>query len=149
MAAEYPSSPRIAVGGVLIHQGRVLLVERAKPPAEDEWAIPGGSVELGETLAAALEREMLEETGLRVRARELCYSFETVVRDDDGRVRFHYVILDYLVDYVAGEPAAGDDVRAVRFFAADELGRVRLNSVTRHLLTEVIRFASVGVPPRR
>jgi ADP-ribose pyrophosphatase len=90
----YPDAPRVAVGAVVVHQNKVLLVLRGQAPAKGVWAIPGGSVRLGETLQAAAEREVLEETGLLIKAGEVIYSFEKIQRDEAGRVQYHYVILD-------------------------------------------------------
>jgi ADP-ribose pyrophosphatase len=95
---EYPDAPRVAVGAIVIHHQQVLLVLRGQPPSQGLWAIPGGSVELGETLQQAAEREIREETGLLIRAGEPVYIFDTVQRDDEGRVRFHYVIVDVLAE---------------------------------------------------
>lgn len=120
---QYPDAPRVAVGGVVIHQNKVLLVLRNQAPAKDMWAIPGGSVDLGESLQAAAEREVLEETGLRVRAGEVVYTFEAIQRDAEGRVQYHYVILDLLAEPLdAGQPLrAADDVRDAAWFTLAEV----------------------------
>lgn len=86
---EYPDSPRVGVGAVVLREGRVLLVRRGVAPALGLWAIPGGALELGETLREAAEREILEETGITIRAGEPVFTCDVLVRDDDGRVRFH------------------------------------------------------------
>jgi ADP-ribose pyrophosphatase len=134
MGAEYPDLPCVAVGGVVIKDGRVLLVRRGRPPAFGEWAIPGGSVELGETLKQAVEREVFEETGLSVRAGEVCYVFETVNRDRDGRVRFHYVIIDLKAEYLSGDPVPGSDVTEAAWLSLDELATRPVNGNTLELL---------------
>jgi ADP-ribose pyrophosphatase len=137
MGAEYPDLPRVAVGGVVIKDGRVLLVRRGKAPAAGEWAIPGGSVELGETLKQAVEREIFEETGLCVEAGEVCYVFETVNRDPDGRVRFHYVIIDLKAEHVSGDPVPGSDVTEAAWLPLEELGGRPLNASTLALLRKL------------
>ncbi len=134
---EYPDKPRVAIGGIVFKDSRVLLVRRGKPPAEGEWAIPGGSVNLGETLQQAVERELLEETGVTVKANELAYVFDVIFRDHEGRVRFHYVIIDWLADYIDGQPRAGDDVSDVRWVAPDETTGLRINASTRDLLKKL------------
>ena len=133
---EYPDKPRVAVGAVVIHNDRILLVKRGKQPAQGEWAIPGGSVELGETLEAAAEREIFEETGITIRARKVIYTFDSIVMDED-RTRFHYVILDFEASYMAGEPRAGDDVLEAGWFGPGQLPALYVNSRTLHLLTEI------------
>jgi len=131
---EYPDCPRLAVGAVVIHEGRVLLVKRGKPPAEGLWAIPGGSVELGETLQTAAEREILEETGIKIKAGDPVYTFDAIQKDGDGRVRFHYVIVDLLADYLEGDPKAGDDAHDVRWVHPSELDRMNVSRKTIELL---------------
>lgn len=133
---EYPDRPRVAVGAVVIHNECILLVKRGKQPAQGEWAIPGGSVELGETLQAAAEREIQEETGITIRAGKVIYTFDTIVMDGD-RARFHYVILDLEAAYIAGEPQAGDDVLAADWFRPGQLQMIGVNSRTLHLLAEI------------
>jgi len=140
MSTEYPDKPRVAVGAVVMHAGRVLVVERGNPPAEGVWALPGGSVELGETLAEAAEREVLEETGIVVRAGAVVHAFDAVVRDDDARVRFHYVIVDLLCDYVSGEVVAGSDARDARFVTREEFATLRSSRATVDLLRRITNF---------
>jgi len=119
----YPDAPRVAVGGVVVHKKKVLLVLRGQPPSENKWAIPGGSVKLGETLQAAAEREVFEETGLRVKAGDLIYSFDTIVRDEADQIQYHYVILDFLAEPVdPHQPViAGDDARDAGWFTLAEI----------------------------
>lgn len=138
----YPDHPRAAVGAVVFKEGKVLLVLRGKPPAEGNWAVPGGSVKLGETLREAAEREILEETGIVIRAREPVLTFDTVDRDESGRVRFHYVIVDLIADYVSGEPKAGDDASDARWVSEAELKMLKVNSKTRELLANGFDFGN-------
>jgi 8-oxo-dGTP diphosphatase len=135
--SEYPDAPRVAVGGVVIRGEEVLLVLRGNPPAPGQWAIPGGSVHLGETLQAAVERELLEETGVTVRAGEPVYVLESIVPGDGGRPRYHYVIVDLLASYVSGEPTAGDDAREARWVHARDLDRLKVTRKTVELLTKL------------
>jgi 8-oxo-dGTP diphosphatase len=140
MSTEYPDAPRVAIGALVMRGGRILVVERGKPPAEGVWALPGGSVELGETLAEAAEREVLEETGVVVRAGNVVHAFDAVVRDDDGRVRFHYAIIDLECDYVSGEPVAAGDARDARFASREEFASLRSSRATVDLLRRITRF---------
>jgi 8-oxo-dGTP diphosphatase len=119
--SEYPLCPRLAVGAVVMRDRLVLLVRRGKPPARGLWAVPGGSVRLGESLRQAAEREILEETGLTIRAGEPLLTFETIQQDADGRIRFHYVIIDLAAEYIAGEIQPADDASDARWFTLDEV----------------------------
>jgi 8-oxo-dGTP diphosphatase len=140
MSTEYPDAPRVAVGALVLHDGRLLVVERGKPPAEGVWALPGGSIELGETMAEAAEREVLEETGVVVKAGAVVHSFDAVVRDDDGRVRFHYVIVDLACDYVSGDVKAGCDARDARFVTRAEFAKLRSSRATVDLVLRATDF---------
>jgi ADP-ribose pyrophosphatase len=137
---EYPVRPALAVGAVVFKDDRVLLVKRGNPPAQGVWAIPGGSVELGETLKTAAEREVLEETGIVIKAGEPVFSFESIHRDDEDRVRFHYYIVDLAARYISGEPTAGDDALDVGWISRQGLGRLNVNPSTLKLLDRIFNF---------
>ncbi|MBI3932351.1 MAG: NUDIX hydrolase [Acidobacteria bacterium] len=113
--------PTVGVGAVLIQDGRVLLVKRGKEPLRGRWVIPGGTVEPGEHLEAALIREIEEETGLEVRIGELLTVFDRIQRDREGRLEYHYVILDYLCELTGGSLRAGSDADAVALVGPAEL----------------------------
>ena len=113
--------PVVGVGAVVLHQGRVLLIRRGKTPLRGRWVIPGGTVELGETLVEALVREVREETGLTVRPVEVLTVFDHIDRDAGGGVLLHFVIVDYLCEYLGGEVRAGSDAEAALFAAPEEL----------------------------
>lgn len=131
---DYPAEPRVGVGALVVHEQQVLLVRRARPPAVGVWALPGGRVRLGETLRQAVEREVREETGVSVRARDVLHCFELIEHDTQGAVRFHYVVVDLRADYLAGTPAGGGDAREARWFALTALGKMRLHPETAALL---------------
>jgi 8-oxo-dGTP diphosphatase len=141
---EYPDVPRVGVGAVVVKDGRVLLVKRGKPPSLGMWAIPGGRVELGETLQQAVERELLEETGITVRAGSPILTFDVIIRDDDSRVRFHYVIVDMLAEYIDGEARAGDDAHDAGWKTAQEIDALPVYSVTVDLLKRATDLWNTG-----
>ena len=132
--------PQIGVGAVVIKDNRILLVKRKHPPAENQWAIPGGRLQWGETLKEACEREIFEETGIKIKAGDLIHTFEVIDRQADGNIRFHYVILDFLAEYLSGVAQAGDDALAVGWFDAQQLKKIKLNPFTRELLKQKLNF---------
>ena len=136
----YPNLPVVAVGAIVFDDNRVLLVRRGQPPSQDLWAIPGGRVQLGETLQEAAEREILEETGIRIKAREPVYTFDYIERDGASCPRFHYVIVDLIADCVGGELRAGDDAADVRWVSEAELDDLKVSSKTVHLLKKQYGF---------
>jgi ADP-ribose pyrophosphatase YjhB (NUDIX family) len=111
---EFPVAPLVGVGAVVVEQGRVLLVQRGTEPAKGQWSIPGGLIDVGESLREAVAREVLEETGLVVEPVELIELLDRIHRDGD-RVRYHYVIADYLCRVVGGTLVAASDADAVRW----------------------------------
>ena len=136
----YPRYPRAAVGAVVFRQERVLLVRRGHAPGRGQWAIPGGNIKLGESLQQAAEREILEETGIVIKAGEPVYSFDAIVRDESGAVAYHYIIVDLRADFISGEPRAGDDASDVRWVAAHELDDLALSARTMELLKRRLGF---------
>jgi ADP-ribose pyrophosphatase YjhB (NUDIX family) len=119
---EYPARPLVGIGIVVLKGDTVLLVRRGRPPALGEWSLPGGAQELGETAEHAARRELQEETGLTVGALTLVANVDSIHRDPDGRVRFHYTILDFATRWDGGDPVPGDDVSAVAWVPLDRLG---------------------------
>lgn len=114
MQREFPAAPLVGVGAVVVHEGRVLLVRRGHEPLKGRWSLPGGLLELGESLTAGAAREVLEETGLVVEPVELVELLDRIHRQQE-RVRYHYVIADYLCRVTGGTLKAGSDADAVRW----------------------------------
>jgi 8-oxo-dGTP diphosphatase len=121
MSREYPDKPLVGVGAVIVQDNHVLLIRRGQAPLLGEWSLPGGVLECGETLREATIREAREETGFIVETGELLGVYERVIRSNDGRVRYHYVLIDFLCRLVGGELAAGTDAADVRWFTREEL----------------------------
>jgi 8-oxo-dGTP diphosphatase len=136
MKREYPETPLVGVGAIIIEEGRVVLVKRGHPPLEGKWSIPGGVLEVGETLRKAVVREALEETGLAVEPGELLGVFERVLPDEQGRMKYHYVLIDFLCRRVAGELEAGDDASEVRWFRQEELTPLDLARETEDVIVK-------------
>jgi ADP-ribose pyrophosphatase YjhB (NUDIX family) len=132
---EYPDRPIVGVGGVVVQNGRVVLVRRAKAPRMGEWSIPGGMLELGETLRDGVAREIEEETGLRVKSEEVLDVFDSIVTDSGGKTQYHYVLVDYLCSVTGGELRAASDVSEARWATLEEA----LSLVKREITVEVIR----------
>ena len=142
MQREYPDRPQIAVGAIVIRDNRVLLVRRGQPPSEGLWEIPGGRVRLGETLQEAIEREVKEETGVNIFPTNPVYTFDLIERDNRGRVRFHYVIVDLIADYVSGEPKPSDDAREAGWFTFQELEKLQISQTSQEALKRRRKLAS-------
>jgi 8-oxo-dGTP diphosphatase len=135
-----PNHPRVAVGAVVFKDERVLLVQRGRPPGIGQWAIPGGKVKLGETLQEAAEREIIEETGIVIKAGRPIYTCDNIVRDADGTIAFHYIIVDLEADYVSGIPRPADDAEDVRWATAQDLSTLTVSASTIDLLRTNYRF---------
>jgi ADP-ribose pyrophosphatase YjhB (NUDIX family) len=119
MQREFPQAPLIGVGAVIVQDGRVLLVQRGRDPMKGQWTLPGGVLEVGESLVEGVAREVREETGLEIEVLELVELLDRIHRED-GRVRFHYVIADYLCRVTGGELHAASDADAVRWIERAE-----------------------------
>ena len=142
MAREYPDRPAVGVGGVVIHNDRALLIRRGSEPLRGQWSIPGGMLELGETLQQGVARELLEETGLQVKVLDLIEVFDRIFtepgdsnpgREEKGP-RFHFVIVDYLCERLCGEACAGSDVTDVAYAAENELSDYHLTETAIRVL---------------
>lgn len=139
MTREFPDKPLVGVGAVIVQDDRVLLIRRGQAPLLGEWSLPGGVLECGEALRDATIREAREETGLIVETGEMLGVYERVIRSDDGRVRYHYVLIDFLCRPVAGDLKAGSDAADVRWFACDELDGLNLPRDTREVIEKGLR----------
>src|SRR5947207_15927452 len=115
MKRDYPDRPLVGVGAVIVRDGRVVIVQRSTEPLKGQWSIPGGALEIGETLRQCAAREALEETGLRVEAGEVLDVFDSIVHDAQGRTQYHYVLIDFLCRVVGGELKVGSDAAEARW----------------------------------
>lgn len=129
-----PTQPIVGVGAVVWRGDRVLLIRRGKPPKQDTWSIPGGRQELGETVAAAAQREVWEETGLTITVQDVVAVADLIERDDDGNVQVHYTLVDVLAEWTDGEARAADDATAATWARLDELPKYNLWSETERII---------------
>lgn len=126
MKREYPDRPIVGVGAVIVDNGRVLLVKRGAPPLMGEWSLPGGVVEIGETLRTAAQREALEETGLIVQAGEVLEVLDRIIPGEKGRAQYHYVLIDFLCRVTGGGLQVGGDAADVAWATQEELAEFKL-----------------------
>jgi 8-oxo-dGTP diphosphatase len=144
LSREYPTRPVIGVGIVVWHGDRVLLVQRARPPRQGQWSLPGGAQQLGETVAEAARREVREEAGTGVELGQIVATIDLIEREADDRVRYHYTLIDFVAEASEAELRAGDDAADARWFGLDELEALGLWSET----LRVIRLARERRPCR-
>jgi 8-oxo-dGTP diphosphatase len=133
-----PSHPIVSVGAVIVDDGRVLLVKRGHAPLKGEWSLPGGVVEIGETLKAALVREVREETGLDVQVGPVIEVLDRVQRGPDGRVEYHYVIIDYVCEPSGGSLACATDAVDARWVTAADLPEYRVTEKVREVVHKAL-----------
>jgi 8-oxo-dGTP diphosphatase len=155
MAREYPDRPVVGVGGVVIEDGRALLIKRGSEPLLGQWSIPGGTLELGESLQQGVARELLEETGLEVQVLDMIEAFDRIFLDpaasnagDRSRPKYHYVIVDYLCERLAGDAKAGSDVTDIAYAREDELGKFHLTSTATRVLLRAFAMNRERRKPR-
>src|SRR5215204_2107248 len=141
MERDYPARPFVGVGAVVVQDGCVLLVRRRQPPLAGEWSLPGGAVELGETLEQAVIREVFEETGLHVRVGPVVEVLDRIEHDAAGRVRYHYALVDYLCWPDAGTLAAGSDVEEVALAHPRDLEGFRLTDAATRVIGRALQLA--------
>lgn len=133
---RYPFRPVLGVGALLFEGTRVLLVERGRPPLVGCWSLPGGAVETGERLEAALVREVFEETGLEVTTDAIATVFERIIPDSSGGCEYHYVLIDFYCTIQGGELRPGDDSKSVQWFDIDSLSDLLMTEGTRELILD-------------
>jgi len=140
-AREYPDRPAVGVGGVVISNGRVLLVRRGHAPSEGEWSIPGGLLEVGETLVEGVRRELQEETGIRVKVFDVIDVFERISLDGEGKTKFHFVVLDYFCESAGGDARPGSDVTEVAWVAEKEVEGYSLTAAVKQVIRKAFQIA--------
>lgn len=138
--SSYPTAPKVGIGIVLIRDDQVLLVQRGKPPGVGSWSLPGGKQELGETAEETARRELWEETGLECGPLFLAGHVDSIHRDADGGIEFHYTILDFTARYTGGEAVAGDDVLEVAWAHPDEFETYNLWDEARRIIAAAFRL---------
>ena len=144
---EYPDRPIVGVGAVIIHLNRVLLVKRGSAPLLGEWSLPGGMVELGETLRAAAEREAREETGLIVKASEVLEVLDRIIPGKDGVPQYHYVLIDFLCSAEGGKLRAGGDAEGVRWAKKREVAQYKLEKPAIEVIKKAFARAALSEIP--
>jgi 8-oxo-dGTP diphosphatase len=165
LSREYPERPVVGVGGVVIVDGRALLIRRGSEPLLGQWSIPGGTLELGESLEHGVVRELKEETGLTVRIVEMIEVFDRIYEDEadaaGGEIlppgteakkkgpRYHYVIIDYLCERIDGEAKAGSDVTDVAYATEDELVRFGLTETATRILRKAFAMDRLRREPKK
>ena len=144
---KYPDRPYVGIGGIIVHEGRVVLVKRRFEPLAGQWSIPGGAVETGETLESCLIREMAEETGFVVEVGPVVEVLDRITHDDDGRVLYHFVLIDYLCWPIGGELRAGSDVAEAVLAEPSELAQFQLTEKALAVIERALEMARDMPPP--
>jgi 8-oxo-dGTP diphosphatase len=139
MQREYPERPIVGVGVVIVASQRVLLVRRGRAPLLGQWSLPGGVVELGETLRQAAEREALEETGLMVEAGKVIEVVDRIIPGENGKPQYHYVLIDFMCRYRSGVLRAGGDAAEAAWASEDELPQYNLEQMALDVIKKALR----------
>lgn len=138
MKRDYPDRPLVGVGAVIVHENKVVIVQRGTEPLRGQWSIPGGALEVGETLRECAAREALEETGLRVEAGEVMEVFDSIYRGPDGRIQYHYVQIDFACRLIGGELRAGGDATQARWVTAEELDGFQVAETAKKVIAKAL-----------
>ena len=145
---SYPERPVVGVGAVVVSDDRVLLVKRGQEPLKGEWSLPGGVVELGETLETAIAREVKEETGLEIQVGPVVDVLDRIRYDADGRVKFHYVLVDFVCRPVGGTLAAASDAADVAWVTSEQMPRYGVAEATLSVIDKAMARAGRPWVPR-
>ena len=135
---EYPNRPYVGVGVIVFRDQEVLLVKRSKEPNKDQWSIPGGRQMIGETAAEAAQRELLEETGVKVFQLLLVDVVDAIIPDVEGKIKYHYTLVDYMGQWQSGESRPGDDAQKVRWVHLNELSSYSLLEKTMNIIQKAV-----------
>lgn len=138
MKRDYPDRPLVGVGAVIVHDNRVVIVQRGTEPLKGQWSVPGGALEVGETLRECAAREALEETGLQVEAGEVLEVFDAIYREPDGRIQYHYVLIDFKCRLVGGELRAGADALDAKWVTAEDLDRFSVAETAKKVISKAL-----------
>ena len=149
MSREYPERPIVGVGAVIVQNGSVVLIHRKYEPLAGQWSLPGGALEIGETLEAGVTREMLEETGLEVKVGSVIEVFDRITFDATRRVRYHYVLIDYLCWPIGGELRAGSDVDDVALVDPSQLAQYSITAKATAVIERGLQLAREAPRPVR
>ncbi len=141
---EYPARPILAVGTIAVRNGCVLLARRGRPPGQGKWSVPGGAVDAGESLEDAARREIREECGIEVELTGTIEVIQRITRDDAQRVRFHYVIVDYLARWTSGEARPSEEASEVRWFRPAEFDGLDMTAGTADVIRRMLARAGAG-----
>lgn len=144
MKREYPDQPLVGVGAVVLNGDRVLLVRRGGQPSSGKWSLPGGLVEVGETTGEAICRELAEECHLRIRIAGVAGVIDRIVRDEAGRVRYHYVLVDYLASADSEAVTADSDAAEARWVEVDEVERLDVTEGLVDMIRRALRLREEG-----
>lgn len=144
---RYPKHPLIGVGAIILRRDRVLMAQRGNAPLKGWWSLPGGLLEIGESLAAGVCREVREETGLEVRPLRVFEIFERIMRDAKGAAEYHYVLMDYLCRVTGGTLQAGDDAAAVEWVRRRDLPKLKITEGTLAVIERAFEDEKKGPPP--
>lgn len=137
MPKEYPDRPLLGVGSVIVSDGKVVLIRRGSDPDYGLWSIPGGLVEEGESLREAVARETLEETGIVVEVKEPLEILDRIVYDEEGQVKYHFVIIDYRADPIEGVLKESSDAIEARYVKLEDLKNYEITETVKNLLRSV------------
>ena len=146
MSREYPSQPVVGVGAVILQGDAVLLIQRGNEPLKGIWSIPGGALEVGESLIDGVRREVREEVGLEIEVGEIVEVFERVTRDEQGVVRYHYVLIDFVCRPTGGALAAGDDADDAKWVTASDLTAIEVTAGTPAVIEKAFRMRDEAHP---
>jgi len=147
MNRRYPEQPLTGVGAIIFRGTEVLLVKRGQPPALGKWSVPGGLVELGEDLDASVRREVMEEVGLEVKVIDLVAALDRIMLDRNGRIEYHYILLDFLCEVLGGDPVAATDADECRFVAIEDLCRYAMTRGTEEVIRRAFEKSKIlGIP---